>query len=493
MERLLEKYNIVNTLGSGSFGKVKLAVHHATRHKVALKFLERKLVKEETLVRAEREIDYLKCLQHPHIIKLYEVIHTTTDIVMVIEYAPNELFNHIKNKGRLSEEESRILFQQLVSAVEYCHRHAIVHRDLKPENLLLDSKLNLKIADFGLSNRLIDGEFLKTSCGSPNYAAPEIISSKMYSGPEVDVWSCGIILFVMLAGRMPFDEEFVPVLFQKITTANYEIPSFFSEDSKVLLQQMIVVDPLKRITIPEIRESLFFSNNLPTYLEPLPTPSKKNEFDQNLVKKVAKCLKLNSEAVLESLKNDLNQNDIHVSYSLCLDNENLWCGLRDEEIRRRELWCVSPFFLTAFEPRVFVPNLYPKLDSKQQTNRKWHVGVRSKSPPCEIMREIYRAMSQVGMDFKTIDTFHVRGRIKSVQKLEIRLFRAENDFYLIDFKMVLNGEKIPSSSPSVDLIEFPTNLRRRASSIMHQNTFRVVNVFGFMDLCSKIISELALE
>lgn len=151
---------------------------------------------------------------------------------MVIEYAGKELFDYIVKNGKvpphatfklqilmlwqLSEKEGRRFFQQIMSAVDYTHRHKIVHRDLKPENLLLDADLNVKIADFGLSNLLEDGKFLKTSCGSPNYAAPEVIAGRVYAGPEVDIWSCGVILYVLLCGRLPFDDESIPKLFEKI-------------------------------------------------------------------------------------------------------------------------------------------------------------------------------------------------------------------------------------------------------------------------------------
>lgn len=136
---------------------------------------------------------------------------------MVIEYAGGELFDYIVKNGKMREEEARRFFQQIICAVEYCHRHKIVHRDLKPENLLLDEFMNVKIADFGLSNIMTDGNFLKTSCGSPNYAAPEVISGKLYAGPEVDVWSSGVILYVLLCGKLPFDDDYIPTLFKKIS------------------------------------------------------------------------------------------------------------------------------------------------------------------------------------------------------------------------------------------------------------------------------------
>lgn len=147
----------------------------------------------------------------------YEVISTPTDIIIVLEYAGGELFNYIVNNGRMPEPRARKFFQQLISGIEYSHKLKIVHRDLKPENVLLDDDLNVKIADFGLSNEIKDGDFLKTSCGSPNYAAPEVIRGGLYTGPEIDVWSCGVILYVMLCGRLPFEDDDVQTLFTKIS------------------------------------------------------------------------------------------------------------------------------------------------------------------------------------------------------------------------------------------------------------------------------------
>ena len=152
----------------------------------------------------------------------------------------------------MSEAKARRFFQQIICAVEYCHRHKIVHRDLKPENLLLDSDLNVKIADFGLSNIMTDGNFLKTSCGSPNYAAPEVINGKLYAGPEVDVWSCGVILYVLLVGRLPFDDEHIPSLFAKITRGYYSVPSYMSPGAAAIIKKMLAVNPVHRASIEEI-------------------------------------------------------------------------------------------------------------------------------------------------------------------------------------------------------------------------------------------------
>ncbi len=198
----------------------------------------------------------------------YTVIKTSQEIIMVLEYAGGELFDYIVQHGKMDENEARRFFQQIICAVEYCHRHKIVHRDLKPENLLLDSDLNVKIADFGLSNIMTDGNFLKTSCGSPNYAAPEVINGKLYAGPEVDVWSCGVILYVLLVGRLPFDDEHIPSLFAKIAKGYYSVPSYMSPGAASLIKMMLAVNPVHRATIQEIRNDPWFLEDLPAYLQP---------------------------------------------------------------------------------------------------------------------------------------------------------------------------------------------------------------------------------
>ena len=198
----------------------------------------------------------------------YTVIKTQAEIIMVLEYAGGELFDYIVQHGKMSEAKARRFFQQIICAVEYCHRHKIVHRDLKPENLLLDSDLNVKIADFGLSNIMTDGNFLKTSCGSPNYAAPEVINGKLYAGPEVDVWSCGVILYVLLVGRLPFDDEHIPSLFAKITRGYYSVPSYMSPGAAAIIKKMLAVNPVHRASIEEIRQDPWFLVDLPAYLKP---------------------------------------------------------------------------------------------------------------------------------------------------------------------------------------------------------------------------------
>ncbi|QLG74908.1 hypothetical protein HG535_0H02350 [Zygotorulaspora mrakii] len=343
-------YQIVKTLGEGSFGKVKLAYHVTTGQKVALKIINKKvLAKSDMQGRIEREISYLRLLRHPHIIKLYGVIKSKDEIIMVIEYAGNELFDYIVQRDKMSEKEARRFFQQIISAVEYCHRHKIVHRDLKPENLLLDEHLNVKIADFGLSNIMTDGNFLKTSCGSPNYAAPEVISGKLYAGPEVDVWSSGVILYVMLCRRLPFDDESIPVLFKNISNGVYTLPKFLSSGAANLIKKMLIVNPLNRISIHGIMEDEWFKVDLPDYLLPPDFKKsidqeqdqvatthalKKEEIDDDLVNALSKTMGYERDEIyeaLESSKDNSTLNEIRDAYLLIKENKSLIKDLKSDK------------------------------------------------------------------------------------------------------------------------------------------------------------------
>jgi len=325
-------YRLGRTLGEGSFGKVKLAEHEVTGHKVAVKILNRQKIKSSKMdAKIGREIKILKLFRHPHIIRLYEVIETPTEIFLVMEYVDGgELFDHIVSRGRLPDAEARKFFQQIISGVEYCHRFMVVHRDLKPENLLLDSDKHVKIADFGLSNVMHDGSFLKTSCGSPNYAAPEVITGKLYAGPEVDVWSCGVILYALLCGKLPFDEETIPTLFKKIKECSYTIPAHVSDQARDLIQKILVVDPLKRATIKDIRNHPWFQANLPEYLAaPPPTintshPIQKiEEIDEQVLQEAMQALPdsgFDRKEAERAIKQGV-MNNITVAYFLILDHK----------------------------------------------------------------------------------------------------------------------------------------------------------------------------
>lgn len=271
-QQVIHNYIISRTLGQGTFGKVKLATHIPTNQQVAIKILNKqKIISMKMESKVEREIKLMKLFRHPHIINLYEVFETQTEIFLVLEYAPNgELFNYIVKRKSINIDECRRFFQQLVSALNYLHvKLSVSHRDLKPENLLLVNGRgysSVKISDFGLSNLMSEGEFLKTSCGSPNYAAPEVCAGSAYIGPAADIWSAGCVLYTLLVGKLPFDDPYIPSLFKKIKNGEYSIPEFVDPMAADLIRGLLTVDVTRRFTIDRIRKHPWFVANLPKYL-----------------------------------------------------------------------------------------------------------------------------------------------------------------------------------------------------------------------------------
>uniref|UniRef100_A0A8C4N242 Maternal embryonic leucine zipper kinase n=1 Tax=Eptatretus burgeri TaxID=7764 RepID=A0A8C4N242_EPTBU len=253
-EELLKDYDVWETIGTGGFAKVKLAQHKLTGEKVAVKIMEKEELGED-LPRVQTEIAAMMNLSHQHVCTLYQVIETPKRIFMVLEYCPGgELFDYIVSKDRLEECEARVFFRQIVSAVAYVHGQGFAHRDLKPENLLIDENHNLKLIDFGLCAKPKGGLEcrLQTCCGSPAYAAPELIRGKAYIGSEADLWSMGVLLYALLCGFLPFDDENVMVLYRKIQRGKYELPSWLSSSSIQLLNQLLQVEPKQRISIKEL-------------------------------------------------------------------------------------------------------------------------------------------------------------------------------------------------------------------------------------------------
>lgn len=251
---LLRYYEVYETIGSGGFAKVKLGRHILTGEKVAIKIMEKKVLGDD-LPRVKTEIEAMKNLSHQHVCRLYHVIETPSKIYMVLEYCPGgELFDYIVAKDRLTEEETRVFFRQIVSALAYVHSQGYAHRDLKPENLLIDEDHNLKLIDFGLCAKPKGGlgYELMTCCGSPAYAAPELIQGKSYIGSEADVWSMGVLLFALLCGYLPFDDDNCMVLYRKITSGLYKNPHWLSPGSILLLNQMIQVEPKRRLTVRQL-------------------------------------------------------------------------------------------------------------------------------------------------------------------------------------------------------------------------------------------------
>ncbi|KAM9733527.1 serine/threonine-protein kinase SIK3 homolog isoform 1-T1 [Menidia menidia] len=246
-------YEIERTIGKGNFAVVKLATHIITKEKVAIKIVDKTQLDDENLKKIFREVQIMKLLKHPHIIRLYQVMETERMIYLVTEYASGgEIFDHLVAHGRMAEKDARKKFKQIVAAVHFCHCRNIVHRDLKAENLLLDHNLNIKIADFGFSNMFSRGQLLKTWCGSPPYAAPELFEGKEYDGPKVDIWSLGVVLYVLVCGALPFDGSTLQNLRARVLSGKFRIPFFMSTDCEYLIRHMLVLEPSRRLTMEQI-------------------------------------------------------------------------------------------------------------------------------------------------------------------------------------------------------------------------------------------------
>ncbi|CAD8050046.1 unnamed protein product [Paramecium primaurelia] len=258
--RIIGDYQLVKTLGVGTFGLVKLGLHQITGEKVAIKILEKeRIIEVADVERVSREIHILKLIRHRHVIQLYEIIETKKHIFLVMEFCDNgELFDYIVKNEKLNEIEACRIFQELISGIEYIHKLNIVHRDLKPENLLLDHQNQIKIVDFGLSNTYKQGELLKTACGSPCYAAPEMIAGHRYQSILVDIWSCGVILFATICGQLPFEDKHTSELYKKILGGQYTIPSHVSQDGQQFLKGLLNTDPSKRFNLQQIKEHPWF-------------------------------------------------------------------------------------------------------------------------------------------------------------------------------------------------------------------------------------------
>lgn len=317
-------YDIEKTLGKGNFAVVKLARHRVTKTQVAIKIIDKTRLDPSNLEKIYREVQIMKLLNHPHIIKLYQVMETKDMLYIVTEFAKNgEMFDHLTSHGHLSESEARNKFWQILSAVEYCHKHHIVHRDLKTENLLLDANMNIKLADFGFGNFYKSGEPLSTWCGSPPYAAPEVFEGKEYEGPHLDIWSLGVVLYVLVCGSLPFDGPNLPTLRQRVLEGRFRIPYFMSQDCEMLIRRMLVVDPTKRITIAQIKQHKWMQAD-PSLQQQQTLSFSMHNYNSNLgdyneqVLGIMQTLGIDRQRTVESLQNS-SYNHFAAIYYLLLE------------------------------------------------------------------------------------------------------------------------------------------------------------------------------
>jgi len=532
-------YVLLETLGTGSFGKVKKARHQLTGHTVAIKILNRNKIKSLDVVgKIRREIQNLKLFRHPHIIKLYQVINTPSDIFMVMEYVSGgELFDHIVKNGKLNEIEARKFFQQIISAVAYCHRHMIVHRDLKPENLLLDESMNVKVADFGLSNMMKDGEFLRTSCGSPNYAAPEVVSGELYAGPEVDIWSCGVILYALLTGTLPFDDESVQILFKKIRSGVYSTPDYLSRPVANLIEKLLTVDPLKRATIKDIREHEWFKINLPDYLFPKPSTENINIVDIEAVLEICEKFSIDESSVQDALLEADPHDQYVIAYHLIIDNKRITEA--QNRIQINDFFVASSPPTTSFfmdmnhnpmnavtnqnnnthhhvshtpyhgdvtnstqvvtkdhpermpqlrDVSATLDNVEPKQTNEGEIKKnpkkaKWHLGIRSQSKPQDIMNEVFKAMRASNMQWKyynsSIYSLRVRKEVgpNRFVKVGLQLYQVDQKSFLLDFR------SFEPSPADLKAVENQTNDETCQANHHY--------MMEFFELCAGLIGSLA--
>lgn len=309
------KYKLLKTIGKGNFAKVKLAKHVPTGKEVAIKIIDKTQLNPGSLQKLFREVRIMKMLDHPNIVKLFQVIETEKTLYLVMEYASGgEVFDYLVLHGRMKEKEARAKFRQIVSAVQYCHQKRIIHRDLKAENLLLDGEMNIKIADFGFSNEFTPGAKLDTFCGSPPYAAPELFQGKKYDGPEVDVWSLGVILYTLVSGSLPFDGSTLRELRERVLRGKYRIPFYMSTDCENLLKKFLVLNPAKRASLESIMRDKWMNtgyeeDELRPYIEP------QQDFKDHKRIEALVCLGYNRQEIEFSLA-EAKYDDVFATYLL---------------------------------------------------------------------------------------------------------------------------------------------------------------------------------
>lgn len=298
----INNYKVVKEIGEGNFGKVKLCVDKLSGEKYAIKILNKKKLSPLMREKIFKEIEILTKLNHINIVYVYQVLEDELNYYIVMEYCEKgELFNYIVKKEKLDEIEASVFFYQLINGIDYLHQQGIAHRDIKPENLLLGGDNVLKIIDFGLSHEYNDNILLKTKCGSPSYAAPEILKGELYDGFKCDVWSSGVTLFAMICGFLPFDGENNKILFKNIIKCKLEVPTFLSECCQKLLKDILKADPNDRLSIDQIKESEFFLKG------------KKNcDIDYKLINKKIKEERSSpkNSALSDKKKDNNNMNDI---------------------------------------------------------------------------------------------------------------------------------------------------------------------------------------
>ncbi|CAM8897206.1 unnamed protein product [Rhodiola kirilowii] len=367
------KYQLLRLIGEGAFAKVKLAMDVVSGKYVAIKIIDKRAVVKDNLVhQVQREIRTMKLLNHPNIVKIFEVIGTKTKIYIVMEYVSGgQLSDKLLYVKKIGEKDARKLFQQLIDAVDYCHGRGVYHRDLKPENLLLDNMGNLKVSDFGLSALRKPGELLSTACGSPCYVAPELVLNNKYDGSVADIWSCGVILFEMLAGSLPFNDPNLLNLYRKVYSLLIHcLPKWFSESQRKLISRILDPHSRTRITIAEIIEDEWFRTEY--------KPTCGLEGDENI-----------------------NLDDIHAAFAGIENKE-------DEIKKPKSSSFINAFQLIAMSRDLDLSGLFKDKDDAEQRKT-----IGSENTFSETMKKIEAAAKDVSLTIERTNIFKMKMLPKS--------------------------------------------------------------------------------
>jgi 5'-AMP-activated protein kinase catalytic alpha subunit len=459
MSKKVGVYEIGKLLGEGSFGSVRMAVNTKNKEIVAMKIIEKeKIKKQELLGNLKKEIEFLMMIEHPNVVKLIEVLASKSKIYLVLEYvSQGELWEKIRKIGRFEEDYARQIFRQIIRALDYCKTKKIAHRDLKPENILLDSSGNVKISDFGLSSLYKDNSnftnYLHTTCGTVHYLAPEVIQNMGYDGHLADIWSCGVILFFMLAGYQPFDDPNVSKLLEKIVSANYEFPKSFGKSVKDLLTGIFNNNPTKRYDTEKIKSHPWFLEKI-TPLEVRGFQEDQEKFIQELEKQKSlmdrspmdrspmardndesRIVEVNSPTMKEKLSGDLfsfaprRLNAFELATCLC---GTLMNRLFDTSVKQIKSAKSSPESSPHSKPvNHLAPNKAAHIEALQQfTSGKKMEEIVETIQTAFAKTECYTHGFDFSQDFKIEAIYHVG---KEVVKVACEVFEVGSKIYLVSF------------------------------------------------------------
>uniref|UniRef100_A0A3B1IJA1 MAP/microtubule affinity-regulating kinase 3 n=1 Tax=Astyanax mexicanus TaxID=7994 RepID=A0A3B1IJA1_ASTMX len=464
-------YRLLKTIGKGNFAKVKLARHILTGKEVAVKIIDKTQLNSSSLQKLFREVRIMKLLNHPNIVKLFEVIETEKTLYLVMEYASGgEVFDYLVAHGRMKEKEARAKFRQIVSAVQYCHQKCIVHRDLKAENLLLDADMNIKIADFGFSNEFTMGNKLDTFCGSPPYAAPELFQGKKYDGPEVDVWSLGVILYTLVSGSLPFDGQNLKELRERVLRGKYRIPFYMSTDCENLLKKFLILNPTKRGSLEQIMKDRWMNvgheeEELKPYIQPQPDYKDPKRTDIMLQ------MGFSQEEIQESLVNQ-RYDDVMATY-LLLD-------YRNSEVLTHTFLCAMTLISTVYLKQLLITSVMYILQLDEGVNMliKPRPGSdltnsNAPSPPHKVQRSV--SSTQKPRRATDQSSYSKRPQGDNKHTTEDSGRKGSSSSTKVPPSPIVPGDRKKSSTPSTNSILSTGTSRSRNSPLTERATLGVQN------------------